>query len=226
MTSFRRICLLSSRVMNGSKTLTLRTVNKTRTIGTRIANIPTKVNDFAKRRPLIFGSGISLLKTIGADLAVQTYLENKKINEIDWKRTASIGAFGFFYLGMYQHCLYSKVFPRVFGKMKNKRVAGFAQMATDTLIHAPLVYFPVYYLYRNTINEAMSKKQFSMASINSVYSGYFCNSIKKDVPMMWKVWVPAHIITFNLIPLHLRVPWITMISFGWTMMLSYSTNKQ
>ena len=220
MATFKNICTLSSRVMNGSRNLTIKTINKTRTFGTKVSNIPNKVNCFAKRRPLVFGSGIAFLKTIGADLAVQTYLENKKLNEVDWKRNMTIGAFGLFYTGAFSSLLYGRLYPFLFNGIKNKKVATLGQLSLDLLIHTPFIYFPVYHIYKNTVN----KQEFSMASVGSVCDGYFNDSIKRDVPRMWGVWLPAHCLTFTIIPTHLRVPWITCISFGWTMLLSYSSN--
>ena len=217
--TLKNISKITSRVMNGSNTLTINTINRTRTFATKVSNIPSKVNCFAKRRPVVFGSGIAFLKTIGADLAVQTYLENKKISEVDWKRNMAIGGFGLFYTGAFSAVLYGKLYPFLFNRIKNQKLATVGQLSLDLLIHTPFIYFPVYHIYKNTIN----KQEFSVASVSSVCDGYFHDSIKRDVPKMWGVWLPAHCLTFTLIPTHLRVPWITAISFGWTMILSYTS---
>ena len=207
--SFRKINKISSKFLNGSRILTIKKINKTR------INF-SKINNFAKKRPLTFGAGFAFFKTLGADLVVQTYLENKKISEINWKRNISIGIFGLFYTGIFQYGLYGKFYPYIFKillKNKCRKIQTITQLSLDLLIHTPLVYFPVFYLYKN-----LNNKEYSL------YNNYFCDSIGRDIPKMWGVWLPAHILTFSLIPPHLRIPWITSVSFVWTMILSYSTN--
>ena len=34
------------------------------------------------------------------------------------------------------------------------------------------------------------------------------------------VWIPAHCVTYGVVPPHLRMPWIAMLSFGYVSLLS------
>ena len=38
---------------------------------------------------------------------------------------------------------------------------------------------------------------------------------------VYVIWVPAHAITFSLIPPNFRVAWVASVSFGWLIVLSY-----
>jgi hypothetical protein len=38
----------------------------------------------------------------------------------------------------------------------------------------------------------------------------------------WAIWVPAHSITFSVVPPHLRMPWIAAVSFGYVCVLSFT----
>ena len=180
----------------------------------KINKIKSNINNFAKKRPVFVATGMSLTKTCLADLIVQSYVEKKK--EIDWKRNLCISGFGIFYSGAFQYFLFNKCYPFLFNRIKNNKLRTVAQLSFDSLVHSPLVFFPTYYLYKNTVNTGE-------ISFKYVYEKYFCDSIKRDIPNAWGVWIPAHIITFGLMPTHLKVPWILTISFGYTMLLSYTT---
>jgi hypothetical protein len=67
-----------------------------------LAKIPIK-------HPFAFGVGISTVKTSASDLLVQTVVEQRTLDEIDWKRNAAFATFGCFYLGGVQYALYVPV---------------------------------------------------------------------------------------------------------------------
>jgi predicted amino acid-binding ACT domain protein len=64
-----------------------------------LAKIPIK-------HPLAFGVGVSTVKTSASDLLVQTVVEQRQLDEIDWKRNAAFATFGCFYLGGVQYAIY------------------------------------------------------------------------------------------------------------------------
>ena len=59
---------------------------------------------------------------------------------------------------------------------------------------------------------------------NKIYSGLWqysqCN-FKKDMSATIKFWIPTQILTFTVIPYHLRVPYIALIAFIWMGILSF-----
>ena len=59
--------------------------------------------------PFAFGVGVSTVKTSASDLLVQSVVEQRKFDEIDWKRNAAFTTFGCFYLGGVQYALYVPV---------------------------------------------------------------------------------------------------------------------
>lgn len=42
---------------------------------------------------------------------------------------------------------------------------------------------------------------------------------------MWSIWIPAQLINFSVVPLHLRVPYVAGVAFGWTIVLSVMNAK-
>ena len=47
----------------------------------------------------MFGACFTCMKTAGADLFVQTYVEKKEWEDVDFRRTATFAVFGFGYMG-------------------------------------------------------------------------------------------------------------------------------
>ena len=56
--------------------------------------------------------------------------------------------------------------------------------------------------------------------IESVVDTYK-NNIVSDMKALWSVWIPAQCITFGIMPLHLRLPFIASVSFFWCCVLSF-----
>ena len=42
-----------------------------------------------------------------------------------------------------------------------------------------------------------------------------------DLAYNWAIWGPAHMINFAFCPMHYRVPFVALVSLGWTMILSF-----
>ena len=148
-----------------------------------------------KANPFAFGVVFSTLKTSAADLLVQLQFEQKKIEDIDWRRNSAFALFGCFYLGGVQYTLYVPIFSRMFPsaaafaekpireKLKDPR--GFMNMLTqvflDQCIHHPIAVFPCFYAVK------------AVVAGNSVSDGLatYQKNWKEDLVALWKLWVPA-----------------------------------
>ena len=157
---------------------------------------------------------ITGIKTIAADLVTQTLIEKKSMNDIDWTRTTVFGAFGFLQMGCLQYYMYNKLFfqlwPGVTFKQTMKKVL------VDQFIYTPFIYFPVFYTLRGFINERRVNKQ-TLIFAKIMYK----NNVMDDLRRFWTIWIPGMWITFQIMPMHLRLPWIAGLSFFWVMILSY-----
>jgi hypothetical protein len=71
------------------------------------------------RRPATCGIVLSTVKTSAADLIVQTTVEQKTIDNIDWTRNAVFASFGAGYLGGVQYLLYCRLFPRCVSRSRS-----------------------------------------------------------------------------------------------------------
>lgn len=170
------------------------------------------MNAFFKRHPLFVSLVGNTIKTASADIVTQKYLENKK--ELDLQRLAVFTSFGFVYLGGWQHYLFNNLFVRCEKVMTLAKYKPVTQSMVLTFldlgVHTPLMYYPSFYMIKGYLENQ---------STNTVLQTYNEN-IKSDMIAMWKVWFPAQMINFTFVPVHFRMPFITSVSFGWTIILS------
>jgi len=178
----------------------------------------------SKSNPVAFGVTFSTIKTSAADLLVQLKFENKKFEDVDWRRNSSFAMFGCFYLGGIQYFLYVPFFGRLFpnaasfaAKPIREKMTDFKGMAAvlgqvfiDQCVHHPLLYFPVFYSLKEVVGGG------SVSDGLTKYS----NNYKEDMVALWKVWVPATLFNFTFSPMYLRIPVVASTSLLWTCILS------
>lgn len=165
-----------------------------------------------KNQPFMVSLVTNTCKTVIADIIAQKIVERKK--HIDGRRTCVFGTFGLIYLGGWQHILFHRMFSRIEYIMHYSNVSKVYQSCfltfLDMGIHTPLMYFPAFY----TIKSISENK-----TIDDVVEMYKIN-ICQDLMSLWKLWIPAQAFNFMFVPLYLRMPFITSVSFVWTMILS------
>ena len=183
-----------------------------------LARIPIK-------HPLAFGLCISTVKTSACDLVVQVAIEKKE--DIDLRRNAFFGAFGFFYLGGAQYALYVPIFGRMFpgaadfaaksvkAKVKDGKglAALFSQLFLDQFVVSPFIYFPAFYATREIVVNA------DMPDMNRAMTAYRKN-MSDDLIALWKIWIPSMFLNFAFMPMWARIPWVTTTSLLWTCIIS------
>ena len=133
--------------------------------------------------------------------------------EVDEKRTQfeitrNIGfiLYGGFYQGMLQYYLYCQLFPIWFGHERTLETV-LTQVAFDTLVIAPFLCVPSCYIIKGVIEG------------NSIKGGFdkYVYDFKNTSLILdyCKIWVPASALSFGVVPEHLRIPFIALVSFFW-----------
>eukprot|EP00884_Botryococcus_braunii_P014528 jgi/Botrbrau1/23076/Bobra.0243s0017.1 len=165
----------------------------------------------AKAHPLSTAIITTGLKTTAADLFAQKIVEGRK--EVDWTRNTAFTLFGFAYLGGFQYWLYNVKFAELCGPLA-ARVGHTAVAPIKTLldqgVHHPLLYFPTFF----SLKTVVEGKPLSSAVTK------YKEEIWESCLALWKIWVPAQIINFAFVPRHLRIPFVALVSFGWTVVFS------
>jgi predicted amino acid-binding ACT domain protein len=89
----------------------------------------------------------------------------------------------------------------------------FAQVSIDQCIHHPFLYFPAFYCTKELV---MNPQRPNFTRCLTEYR----QNMKEDLFALWKIWVPATLINFAFMPMHLRIPFTAGISLLWTCILS------
>lgn len=175
-------------------------------------SLSQKVVSFLKMRPLVSSLVGNTLKTVGADILTQTMIEKKE--DLDLKRLALFTTFGCAYLGGWQYFIFNKCFVFVQSAMTTRRISTLSQASALTFldmgVHTPLMYYPSFYMMKGVLEDKTPTESLME----------YRNNFSSDMTSICKVWIPAQMINFTLVPLYLRMPYITGVSFAWTVLLS------
>lgn len=168
-------------------------------------------NSAAQRAPAVTGIVTTVVKTAAADAFAQLVVEKK--DKVDLKRNAMFCGFGFAYLGCWQYVLYAKMFPKwtlSITAIVGQRLTPPVLVFLDQMIHHPILYFPSFYLLRGAM-----EGQTASASLKSC-----SEDMPENLKSLWALWVPAQLINFTFVPVHLRIPFVAGVSFLWCIILS------
>mmetsp|Transcript_104485 Transcript_104485/g.204933 ORF Transcript_104485/g.204933 Transcript_104485/m.204933 type:complete len:229 (+) Transcript_104485:99-785(+) len=183
----------------------------------------SRVADIGRRHPLFFGIGLSSFKTVASDFVAQVYVEKKE--RYDFRRSAVFFTWGALYLGGVQYFIYVRLFAQRFfpgavafaAKPLREKLADRAGQATvvkqvvlDQFVHHPFVLFPAFYQVKEFVEGGTPRDGFRK----------FWKNWGEDCRVCWSIWIPAFLINFSCSPLWLRVPFVAVVSFGFTILFS------
>ena len=196
-----------------------------------LAEGPTRCYAIAEAHPVLFGMVCAGLKTVAADLTVQTVVEKKQLHEVDKRRTITFGLFGVGYLGGIQYAVFNKVLPAMWPRASNfamrsshdkinnakalRSLVGL--VATEQLIHTPFVFLPCFYMTKEVVE--------GDGNVDCALKKWRRNIIP-DMCADMIIWVPSNLVNFAFVPQHFRVPFVALTSFAYTMVLSFMRGGQ
>mmetsp|Transcript_94919 Transcript_94919/g.268146 ORF Transcript_94919/g.268146 Transcript_94919/m.268146 type:complete len:236 (+) Transcript_94919:86-793(+) len=148
-----------------------------------------------------------------ADVTTQWFMNKGNVPEIatskagvstnlDMRRAASIGAFGFFYSGGLQRLIYQK-FDASFGTKATMQVVA-KKVAADSFLHGPILYVPASYmvtglLQGKSLDEALGR-------LSAMY--------KDTVATYLMIWPAAMFGLFWAVPEARRIVTLACLAFG------------
>jgi protein Mpv17 len=176
-----------------------------------------RLNELVERNPLKTSLWFTGAKAGLADAFVQTQVERR--GEIDRERLATFSLFGFAYQGGVQYWMMVKLWERLFPGAQLVPVVQ--KILATNLISDPVFFFPCFY----TLREGLARPNLAVSSPSSLVYSAMCQYRRRcleDWRNNWVVWFPGHAISYGLMPLHLRMPWVATLSFGYLCILSYT----
>jgi len=186
------------------------------------------INSFYINFPFLAAFVTCGIKASVADIIAQKR-QKKKENEndlsaykeastkrLEYQRNIAYILYGGFYLGIAQEYIFNHLFPIWFGSgtgMKNV----LKKVLFDTLVVSPFLCLPTAYLFKALVFKYSPKEGLRRYKDDVLHHGL----LKK----CWSLWIPVQCLTFSVVPTHLRITFIALVSFFWLIILSsISTN--
>jgi len=131
--------------------------------------------------------------------------------EFKYMRNLAFLIYGGLYQGIFQEYLYNEEFTHLFGAGSDIQTA-LLKNGFNLLVIAPFLCLPMAYII-----QALVMNKTVASGIESYMEG-----VQQDglVQKYWMLWGPVNMLTFSVIPEHLRIPFITSISFFWSVCLA------
>jgi len=173
----------------------------------QLAAVGTVYSMFAHSAPLTCSITTATIKGVCSDLFAQLVVEKRR--QPEWRRTLAFCSFGAVYLGAYAHYKYTFLYSFLFGSAKTVPIIT-TKILADLLISAPLIYYPIYYGFKGAL----------FGSARSELRKYFSAHGIAMVLRYWAVWTPTFVVMWTLIPVHMRIPFVCVVSLVWQVALS------
>lgn len=180
----------------------------------------TMVDSFFRDYPYISSFFVTGMKGGFADGVAQAR-EKNQANEAGKDKTFSLlRNFAFImYAGAYQGCaqhfIYNELFPLWFSE--SPEITSVApKVLFDMFVLTPAVCLPIAYLTKAAIFNGPAMRSFQAGTLRYLYDVRNNGLLTK----YWSLWVPVQSINFSLVPPHLRIAFIAVVSFFWVIILS------
>ena len=182
------------------------------------------LNSFLETQPYLAAFLTCSFKASAADFVAQTKLgattsdDGRSSSHFDLSRNLAFLFYGGIWQGMFQQFLFTAIYPSIFGVDHSSMAAVAPQVAFDTLFMGPCIFLPVCYTVKSFFTSADG------ISWDTVTSGL--TKYRDDVTqtgllqLFWSMWIPAQFMTFGVLPPHLRVVFVALVSFFWVCALS------
>jgi hypothetical protein len=86
-------------------------------------------------------------------------------------------------------------------------------------------FFPTFYTFREALSHSGGREPWALAGwIRRGWATYMTNW-PRDWLNSWALWLPSHALIYGCCPVHLRMPAIAGVSFGYVGLLSFTRGK-
>lgn len=179
------------------------------TLGRRVGD---RFQNWCRQSPLVSSFIVCSVKGVAADIFTQKVVERR--DRVDAKRCAVFAGFSGWYGGCAQHILYNRLMTSVLGT-STSAYNGMRKTAVDLAL-LPVFSGPLLYTWQVCLLQR--------PDLDLVWNKY-----KEEILNMWMwysgVWGPAHMLTFTVIPSHLRISWVASLSLFWLVISSNISNS-
>jgi len=166
---------------------------------------------WAAANPFGFSVAVTAFKAFAADAFVQVVVEGRR--SLEPRRSLVFASFGGLYQGAFQYVAFNHVLEKLWRGATVRNVA--IKVGLTNAILDPCFFFPTFYSLKETLHAGTA----DLGTVQAGLAKYQAN-FWPDWTNSWSVWLPGHCVTYGLMPLHWRMPWVAAVSFGYVCLLS------
>ncbi|CAE8636313.1 unnamed protein product [Polarella glacialis] len=129
------------------------------------------------------------------------------------------------YCGAFLFFIYGRAFPRLLPTLTAKGLPHPQQKANivkmvliDNFIMTPCFFMPSYYLIKSALEGGFESFRSPGVTAKHAWQRYSVEWFDA-CKVVWACWIPIHLVTFSIMPVHWRVPFTSAMSL-FTMMLN------
>lgn len=197
------------------------TVKATRSTESRLNLSPveawTAYNDALEASPLIVKSVTASAILGAADIAGQALeAKQKEIDDasVDWARTARFAIFGLVLQAPWNHFYYNFLDGALPPTAEPWTPTTGVKVAIDQFVQAP-IFTVLIFAFLGTLEGK------SLEAVKSQLDDDYADTMVAN----WKLWVPATVVNIAFVPPILRVLYLNVVFFFWSIFLSLKLNK-
>lgn len=165
------------------------------------------------KHPLATQAGTTGALMASGDLIAQTFIQKRE--KIDGWQTARFFVCGCFLTGPALRYWYIAL-DRIYGAGIGSKIIPLKKVVTDQCVSAPTL-----------VSANMIALEYLRPGVSWDQSvDKWKNNIVGMMLENWKIWYPAQMITFYLIPLPYRVPFVSIVALVWNTWFAYLFTRQ
>lgn len=154
-------------------------------------------------------------KNTGTTTSLETSASQPK--SFSFKRNLALLFYGGLYQGCGQELIYNNLFSMLFGAGTQARTV-MTKVCFDMLMVQPFLSLPIAYVIKAPI--------FGYSFSDSIRRYLVDVKQNRLLQQCWMVWTPTQIVSFMLIPKHLRISFMACVSFFWIILFSSISSKE
>lgn len=161
--------------------------------------------------PFAMGFIVCATKGFISDTIAQKAIERRK--KLDVRRVMAMTLFSGCFTGCAYHVIFNIAFTRMFGSAKNFSTV-LIKAAADATVIFPFMYMPTYFTFDSALRSG------TLDGIVSRWRAEIGASMREYM----KIWPATMLCVFTVVPVELRVCFISSVSFAWLIILSLTTH--
>ena len=187
----------------------------------------SSLDTFFQTDPYLAGFLTCSIKASAADMVAQmTGNKNDQDNKetpFNLPRNLAFILYGGLYQGCVQTFIFTCLFPMWFPEQTTQTVLS--QVAIDLLVLGPMFCMPTVYTMKALLanSDDDSDEEFRWTKGIETYVEHI--QTKGILTKYWSIWGPVQTLNFGVVPPHLRVVFVAVVSFFWICLLSTTVNS-